>query len=284
MKRLILLWVFTVVISGATMIYQKMTGPTYPVRFNIELDGESIKGKLPRSGDINEDMKVVITVPDETVSAVMVWRRFPTKDDWTHTPLVLEKGQLVSYLPRQGMAGKVEYSVEFSKGEQTITIPHEESAVARFKGTVPDVILIVHVICMIMGMLFSNAAGFDALTGSHHLKTFSRFAFGFLMLGGMMLGPVVQKYAFDAYWTGWPFGSDWTDNKLAIGALVWAIAMWRTWKSDSDNKAGRWEVVFAMLVIFVVYSIPHSIHGSTLDYETGEHIQVMLGTLNSMFG
>ncbi len=133
-------------------------------------------------------------------------------------------------------------------------------------------------------MLFSNAAGFDALTGSHNLKIISRFAFGFLMLGGMILGPVVQKYAFDAYWTGWPFGSDWTDNKLAIGALVWAIAMWRTWKSDSSNKAGRWEAVFAMLVIFVVYSIPHSIHGSTLDYETGEHIQVMMRTIESVLG
>ncbi len=284
MKRLILLWVFTIVVSGATMVYQKMTGPTYPVRFDIELGGASIKGRLPRSGDIHEDMKVAITVPNENVTAVMVWRRYPTSDEWTRTALVLEEGQLVTQVPKQGMAGKVEYSVEFSHGGETLTIPPEEAAVARFKGTVPSLVLVVHVICMIMGMLFSNAAGFDAFTGSHHLKTFSRFAFGFLMLGGMILGPVVQKYAFDAYWTGWPFGTDWTDNKLAIGALAWGLVMWRTWKSDSTNKAGRWEAVFAMIVIFVVYGIPHSIHGSTLDYETGEHIQVMMRTIESVLG
>ncbi len=266
------------------MIYQKMSGPTYPVRFNEEIAGEKIKGKLARSGDIHEDLELAVTVPNDDISATLSWRRYPTQDEWTRTPFILDEGQLKAYLPKQGMAGKVEYTVEFAHKGETFTIPATEAAVARFKGTVPALILVVHVICMIMGMLFSNAAGFDALTGATHLKTLSRFAFGFLMLGGMMLGPVVQKYAFDAYWTGWPFGSDWTDNKLAIGALVWLIAMLRTWKSDSDNKSGRWEVVFAMIVIFVVYGIPHSIHGSTLDYETGEHIQVMLNTVQSVLG
>ena len=37
--------------------------------------------------------------------------------------------------------------------------------------------------------------------------------------------------------------------------------------------------VLAMLVIFVIFSIPHSIHGSTYDYETGEHIQARLAEL-----
>jgi hypothetical protein len=39
-----------------------------------------------------------------------------------------------------------------------------------------------------------------------------------------------------------------------------------------------------MLVIFVIFSIPHSIHGSTLDYETGEHIQAFFGALDVMPG
>jgi len=283
-KRLFLLWFVTIVITLSFLVYQKMSGPTYPVRFNTEVGGTPLKGKLARSGDIHEDMEVAITVPDESVQADLVWRRYPTDDAWTRTPFVLQEGQLKAYLPRQGMAGKVEYSVEFHKGGAKTVVPSDEAAVARFKGTVPDLILVVHVICMIFGMLFSNAAGLDALTGSKQLKILSRFTFGFLLVGGMILGPIVQKYAFDAYWTGWPLGGDWTDNKLAVGALVWLIAMFRTRNSNSENKAGRWEVVFAMIVIFVVYGIPHSIHGSTLDYETGEHIQALLGSLTPLLG
>lgn len=277
LKRLFLLWSATLIITLAFLVYQKMSGPTYPVRFSAEVGGETIKGKLNRTGDINQDMTVAITVPSDQVQGVMVWRRFPTADPWTRTPFEFHDGQLTAQLPRQGMAGKVEYRVELSHGGQTVTVPENEAAVARFKGTVPTLILVVHVLCMILGMLFSTAAGFDALSGSRQLKALSRFAFGFLMVGGMILGPIVQKYAFNAYWTGWPFGSDWTDNKLAIGALVWLIAMLRTWRSSPENKAGRWEAVLAMLVIFVVYGIPHSIHGSTLDYDTGRHIQAMLG-------
>ena len=30
--------------------------------------------------------------------------------------------------------------------------------------------------------------------------------FGLIAVGGFILGPIVQKNAFDAYWTGIPFG------------------------------------------------------------------------------
>ncbi len=284
MKRLFLLWFATFIITVSFLVYQKMSGPTYPVRYNVEVGGETLKGKFSRSGDIHDDLELAITTANENVEADLVWQRYPIKDGWTREAFVREDGQLKAYLPKQGMAGKIEYRVEITNGGETVIIPPEEAAVARFKGTVPNLILVVHVICMILGMFFSNAAGFDALTGAHQLKMLSRFSFGFLLVGGTILGPIVQKYAFDAYWTGWPLGTDWTDNKLAVGAIVWLIAMIATWRSTPENKAGRWITVVAMIVIFVVYGIPHSIHGSTLDYETGEHIQVMVRNLTSMFG
>ncbi|MBW2704629.1 MAG: hypothetical protein JRF33_27750, partial [Deltaproteobacteria bacterium] len=174
------------------------------------------------------------------------------------------------------MAGKLEYSVEFAKDGQKVVIPPNEAAVARFKGDVANLVLAFHVSFMILGMLFSTGCGFEALTNGGAIKTLSRISFGFLLLGGLILGPVVQKYAFDAYWTGWPLGGDWTDNKLAVGAIVWLVAMWGTRHATVGRPSGKWWCVAAMITIFVIYGIPHSIHGSTLDYETGEHIQVMM--------
>ena len=43
---------------------------------------------------------------------------------------------------------------------------------------------------------------------------------GSLFLGGMLLGPIVQNFAFGDYWTGIPFGWDLTDNKTLLAAIA----------------------------------------------------------------
>ena len=85
-------------------------------------------------------------------------------------------------------------------------------------------------------------------------------AFALLVVGGLALGPVVQKFAFDAYWTGWPFGTDLTDNKTAVAVAAWAFALWRC----RGGRLARGAVVAAALVTIVVFSIPHSLFGSEL--------------------
>jgi hypothetical protein len=85
--------------------------------------------------------------------------------------------------------------------------------------------------------------------------------------GGFVLGPVVQKFAFGEYWTGWPFGGDWTDNKTLAALVAWLVA-WAIcrWLPRFQRPA----VLFAAIVMFAVYLIPHSIHGSELDWEEAE--------------
>lgn len=284
MKRVILLWTVAFFLTVAFLVWQKMSGPTYEVRFKTEVAGVPVKGKLIRTHSITGDMPVTINVTDPELEGTIIWRRYPTNDEWARLPMVNANGQLKASLPKQGMAGKLEYRVELAKDGQKVVVPPKEAAVARFKGDVPNLVLVFHVSCMILGMLFSTGCGLEALTNGGAIRTLSRVAFVFLLVGGLMLGPVVQKYAFNAYWTGWPFGHDWTDNKLAIGAIVWGLAMWRTRGAGVGRPSGKWWCVAAMVTIFVIYSIPHSIHGSTLDYETGEHIQVMMNAWERVLG
>jgi len=284
LKRIILLWFLAFILTAAFLVWQKISGPTYEKRFDTELVGTRIKGELLRTHSISADMPVTIHVPDEAVSATVVWRRFPTDDPWVELPMVRDGEVLRAQIPRQGMAGKVEYNVEFTKDGQIVEVPKGEAAVARFKGDVPNTVLMLHIFAIVMAFLFSTRAGFEALANGPALKLLSRLSLGFIMVGGLILGPIVQKYAFDAYWTGWPLGEDLTDNKLAVGALLWLIAVIRSRNAGPGHPAGKWWAVAAMLVIFVIFSIPHSIHGSTLDYESGEHIQVMVETVGRLFG
>lgn len=277
MKRVITLWTVAFFLTVAFLVWQKISGPTYEVRYQTEVGGVPLKGHLLRTHSITGDMPVTVSVAAEAgVAGTVIWRRYPTSDPWERLPMVYQDGQLKAELPRQKMAGKLEYSIEFTKDDAVVKVPADEAVVARFKGDVPVLILVFHVSCMILGMLFSTGCGLEALTNGGGLKSLARAAFVFLLLGGLTLGPVVQKYAFDVYWSGWPLGGDWTDNKLAIGALVWLVAAWMARDSQPGRPRGKWACVVAMLTIFVIYGIPHSIHGSTLDYESGQQIQVMM--------
>jgi len=280
-KRTISIWLITFFLTAGFLVWQKMSGPTYPKRGSVDVGTTAIEMELLRTHSINGELPVTVQTAgaeaaDPGITGTVIWRRYPTDDPWQQLPMSYDRGLLKAELPRQPMAGKLEYKVKLEYGSVRALFPPDEAAVARFKGDVPGLVLVFHVTFMILGMLVSTGAGLTALTGGDAaLKPLSRITFAFLLLGGLILGPVVQKYAFDAFWTGWPLGEDWTDNKLAVGALVWALAMWRTKDATRGRAAGKWWVVLAMIAILVIYSIPHSIHGSTFDYETGEHIQVM---------
>ena len=80
------------------------------------------------------------------------------------------------------------------------------------------------------------------------------------------MGPVVEKFAFGEYWTGFPFGMDLTDNKSLIAFVLWIIA----WAGNRKGAQRRYLVVAATVVNLVMALIPHSLGGSELDYNSGE--------------
>lgn len=94
---------------------------------------------------------------------------------------------------------------------------------------------------------------------------FGVLSFFFLTLGGLILGLFVQKFAFQVYWAGFPFAWDLTDNKTLIAFLIWLVALLLNIK-----KYRPIYLVIAVLMIFVVFSIPHSMNGSERNPQTGE--------------
>ena len=59
------------------------------------------------------------------------------------------------------------------------------------------------------------------MSSGRHPRTLVFITFGLIGVGGFLLGPAVQKMAFDAWWTGIPFGHDLTDHAVtATGYLT----------------------------------------------------------------
>ena len=149
----------------------------------------------------------------------------------------------------------------------------ETPVIIRFKGSVPGYILAPHVLIMFLAMLFSTLAGFFAIARVQSFKKYGQWALGLLIAGGLILGPLVQKFAFGEYWTGIPFGWDLTDNKLLIALIFWIIAVFVNRKKEKPLLTA-----LAAGVLLIVYSVPHSLFGSELDYASGEIIQGMIIT------
>jgi hypothetical protein len=79
---------------------------------------------------------------------------------------------------------------------------------------------------------------------------------------------LVQYYAFGDLWTGIPFGWDLTDNKTLIALIFWILAVVMNRKEEKP-----FYTILAAIVLLLIFSIPHSLFGSNLDYSTGKVTQ-----------
>jgi hypothetical protein len=263
MRRSTSLWIVALGVTLVSAVYQRMSGPTYPVKGTVVLGGQSVPLRLTRSHGGPGDQPVEVVAPDPAIRAQMTWRRFPSSQPWQTAELERQGDVLRASLPHQPPAGKLEYQLRLSRGADQALFP-ERPAVTRFKNEDPLVILIPHVLAMFLGMLWATRAGLEALVRGAREQRLAGIAFGLLAFGGFVLGPLVQKAAFGEYWTGVPFGYDLTDNKTLIVGVAWLWALIRL----RGRRSARWSVMTAAVITLVVFAIPHSAWGSQINWET----------------
>ena len=272
----VMFWVLAVVISLAATFYQRMTGPTYPKKYEITYQNEEHGFSVPRSNNGRPGAYPVEVELPEAFSANLVWRLFPSEDPWNTMEMVREGDLLVSSLPHQPPAGKIEYHLELMADGKLLNLQDDENVVIRFRADVPAWALIPHVLMMILTVIWSMATIIFAFANIPSYKKHVGITIIFLLIGGFILGPIVQKYSFGQFWTGWPLGDDLTDNKTLF-ALIAFVAAWFL----RNKSYGRWLAIGAALVMLAVYLIPHSMGGSELDRESGE---VVTGSLMLLAG
>lgn len=261
----VLLWILAFILMLASATYQRLTGPTHPKRGKIEIEGQTIKFRLLRSQENHENAKIAIKVADTSIHGIYKFKRLGVNEDWDGGILQLQGDELVGFLPKQPAAGKLEYMVTLVKNGRSYPLT-SEPVIIRFKGKVPAYILIPHIFFMFFGMMFSLRTGLEALFKRQNTYRLALTTLIFLSVGGLFLGPLVQKFAFGAFWTGWPFGHDLTDNKTLAAVIFWIIAVIKL-RKEPENKL--WPILAAGITL-LVYLIPHSMFGSELDYASGE--------------
>ncbi|MDD2548675.1 MAG: hypothetical protein PHD00_01125 [Bacteroidales bacterium] len=283
MKRVFYLWIAAVLITGSAFVLQRYTGPTYPKKVSAQINDTTILSlSLPRSGYTDEEVKIEMPPVSWDWSARLYHRPYPTDKEWElNPPFWPEEGVFVSYLPEVSQkAAKLAYYIELENSYEgtTIVLPPDEPVVIRYKGAVPAWALLPHIILMSIALLFSTLTGLHGAYGNPSFRLWGFITALAIFLGGLVFGPVVQKFAFGEFWAGFPFGYDLTDNKTFIMFVVWAIAC-----IVNRKKGNRTVTVVASVITLVIYLIPHSLRGSEFNYETGEVVTGVINLVPSIF-
>ncbi len=271
MKRA-LLWALAVFLTLASAVYQRMTGPTNPLRGKTSLCGKDIAYRLARSAENTSVYQLKLRAP-EPVSGFVQYMKYKKGDVWKPergVPMIRQGETLVAPLAwpdsPDGLApkaAKLAYSINlFCPRGEPQDLTGGKPVIIRFKGPVPDWVLIPHILVMFLAMLTAIRGGLEALGREGRTRKYALWTVILLFVGGFILGPLIQKISFGAWWTGFPLGFDLTDNKTLIAFLGWLVAL----LVGGKGRNARWFVLAAAVLMLVVYLIPHSLLGSELDY------------------
>ncbi|MBE0639156.1 MAG: hypothetical protein IH598_11605 [Bacteroidales bacterium] len=255
-------WILSFLLMAGAAIHQRGTGPTYPVRGKLQVGQDEIKYRLIRTWEGDTDAAVKVKAENPEIEGQYRFKRFRSNDDWSEKlPMVREGVDLVAYLPNLPPAGKMTYEIFIGK-EGNFANLTSTPPVLRYKGIVPKAVLFPHILIIFLAMMFSTRAGIEALTNGKNTLKYAMWTVLLFGVGGMIFGPIIQKFAFGAFWTGWPFGTDLTDNKSLATFLIWVVA----WLQVRKNPRRRGWVIVAALALLMTFLIPHSMMGSELDF------------------
>jgi hypothetical protein len=277
----ILPWVAAAALTLACFAFQNRTGPTYPLEGAFGTSRGEVAFKFLRSEEIGTGLQIMLRDPVPAgVSAKVRYRRYKSNDGWSEKEMapgtfrfarrgsveeVRGMGAELPSLPER--AGKYEYLVLVDDGTGPRSVTGDRPVYARYKAPVPRAVLLVHILVVFLSMMLAIRTGLQALLGGE-VRTLLWATIGSLVLGAFVLGPIVQWYAFGVWWSGVPFGYDWTDNKVLVELVAWAgaAAVALVCKRPARVRAA---VLAATVVTLTVYFIPHSIFGSEYDYTRG---------------
>lgn len=257
----ILFWILSFFLTVSLAYYQRLTGPTYPLKGVFSSKEIKAEYFFPRSCVIGEKCLIKIKA-GKAEEVFLIWRRYKSHDDWRFERFSSKEGYFFSEIKTQPPAGKVEYKVRLKDENEKIFFITESSVISRFKGAVPQVILIPHIALMFLFMFFTVRIFLSLMQRGYSLKHTVVFNFIFLFFGGFVFGPLTQKYAFGCFWSGIPFGWDLTDNKTLLMLVFWGGALIASLKKKNEKIF----ITAAFLVTLAVYLIPHSLLGSEIDY------------------
>ncbi len=261
----------------------RVTGPSSPINYVFVPDDDEftrskhhIEGMFWSSGDDSVRVSVVYRKPgSDFVEAEL--QQIPGSDKFSFPLPSLSKGERFFYFLRIADSGgnTAEVKPRRSFMDNLFAAGKDKLFYVTYEGRPSRPLLVLHVALIVGAMLFMVHGFFYSLDHIVNGKGLPQaywtllcawFLFTFSVLP---LGYTVAKSAFGVGWSGFPVGTDITDNKSLIVVVYWAAVLLRGWRPQRGDYASRTGhmsgTTFAglsllgILLTVLAFLIPHSV-------------------------
>ncbi len=187
----------------------------------------------------------------------------------------IDGGRFFTTVPSQPRGTVVEYYIEVrGDGDLVARIPQKEEGNLEltYKGIPSRTLLLAHVVLIFVCLALFLLVGFLAVKAlgnrqiALHIPRLALLATVIFFISSFPLGMIVAYQTYGKAWTGFPLGSDFTDNKSLAIILYFVIstilykgsAMRRDASADAlPIRTIPYVYLVGVCMIIVLFAIPH---------------------------
>lgn len=251
------IWVLTVLVALAGMMFQRLTAPSFPLAVEVEHEGAVLTCVMGRSSVGAENQRLVVAGVHADWEGELLWRSFEKRGVFRREPMRNLGEMMVGELPLQTRGTRVEYRIELDADGEVVRLPSFGTVMTRFKGATPFWVAFGHVLLIFLGLLFAARAGLEALTLGGRARAHSLVALLSFSLGGLLFGVLMKSSAYGRYWSGLPTGFDGTDNKTLVLLVAWSLPL----ILHLAGRRSRGLILLASLLTVLAFFLPHTVLG-----------------------
>jgi hypothetical protein len=210
MKKNIILWVGTLIITFLAGYLHNAAGPYYPVSGTIGVEGKMITFKFDKIYSGNDTYNVLIRSDVKDINAFTLWRDVSVirssglnagdkkLSGWQKEIMTDSGSLLISKIPKHKPLEKIEYRVELNyKGKQYF-LPEDKSVGLMFLGHVNPGIMQIFYFVLFGGLVFAVRTGLEIFNDNPRLGLYSIFTLIFFFLYAICIVPLKRTYELNA--------------------------------------------------------------------------------------
>jgi hypothetical protein len=210
MKKNIILWTGTFILTFLAGYLHNAIGPDYPVSGTIGIEGKMITFKFDKIFRGNDSYNFFIRSDLKDIKAVLLWRDVPSitnsllplknlnKSPWNRV-IMSDSGSLImGKIPKHNPCSKVSYRVELNYGSKQYFLPDDKPATIMFLGKVNPSVMNIFYFVLFTGVILAVRTGLETFNDNPRIGMYSIFTLIFFFLYTICVIPLKRTYELNA--------------------------------------------------------------------------------------
>jgi hypothetical protein len=210
MKKNIILWTGTLILTFLAGYLHNAAGPDYPVSGTIGIEGKMITFKFDKIYRGNDNYNVFIRSDINDIKAFMHWKDISTttntllvlknlnKSTWNREVMSDSGSLIIGKIPKHNPGSKVTYRVELNYGGKQYFLPEDKPASVMFLGKVNSSVMNIFYFVLFGGLILAVRTGLETFNDKPRIGMYTIFTLIFFFLYAICVVPLIRTYELNA--------------------------------------------------------------------------------------